>query len=66
MGKGKKEKEFQVNRAGGDFGLVGRGRARGRGQLGPDGPRGAGDGAADAVDVGPRARETGEADGVER
>jgi hypothetical protein len=44
-GKTKTEKEFQVNRAGGDFGLVG----RDRGQLGPDGPRGAGDGAADAV-----------------
>jgi hypothetical protein len=34
MGKGKKEKEFQVNRAGGDFGLVGRGRAASR----PNGP----------------------------
>jgi hypothetical protein len=64
-GKSKKEKEFQVNRAGGgDFGLVGRGRARGRSQLGPDGPRAAGDGVADAVGVGPRARERGEADGV--
>jgi hypothetical protein len=33
-GKRKKEKEFQVNRAGGDFGLVGRGRAVSR----PNGP----------------------------
>jgi hypothetical protein len=57
-GKRKKEKEFQVNRAGGG-GISAWSGARGRGQLGPDGPRGAGDGTADAVGVGPRSRERG-------
>jgi hypothetical protein len=52
----KKEKEFQVNRAGGDFGLVGRGRVASR-PNGPIRPTRSGDGAADAVGTGPRARE---------
>jgi hypothetical protein len=53
-----KEKEFQANRVGGISAWSGAG-ARRRSQLGPDGPRGAGDGAADAVGTGPRARERG-------
>jgi hypothetical protein len=55
MGK-EKEKEFQVNRAGGISAWSSAG-ARRRGQMGPYSPRGAGDGAADAVGVGPHARE---------
>jgi hypothetical protein len=55
MGK-EKEKEFQVNWAGGISAWLGAG-ARRRGQMGPYGPRGAGDGTADAVGAGPRSRE---------
>ena len=60
-----KEKEFQVNRARAGFSAWSGAGARRRGQLGPDDPRGAGDGTADAMGVGPRAGERG-ADGVER
>jgi hypothetical protein len=52
-----KEKEFQVNRAEGGISAWSGAGARRRGQMGPDGPRGAGDGTADAVGAGPRTRE---------
>jgi hypothetical protein len=51
-----KENEFQVNRTRGILARSGAG-ARRRGQMGLDGPRGAGDDAADVVGAGPRARE---------
>ena len=64
-GKRKKKRNSRLTGPGGILAWSGAG-ARDRGQLGPDGPRGAGDGAADAVGAGPCARERGEADGVER
>ena len=51
-----KEKEFQANWVEGDFGPVGRGRAASW-PIGPRRPTRSRDGAADAVGVGPRARE---------
>jgi hypothetical protein len=62
-GKRKKEKEFQVNRAGGDFGLVGRRRVRGRVGRRPTRPASGGDGMGTAQGqrrgVGPHARGRG-------
>ena len=62
MGKRKKEKGFQANWAGRDFGPVGRGRAASR-PIGPKRPTRSGDGEADAMGAGPRTRE-GRGDGV--
>jgi hypothetical protein len=57
-GKRKKKRNSRLTRPGGISAWSGAG-ARRRGQFGPDGPRGAGDGAANAVGAGPRARERG-------
>jgi hypothetical protein len=56
MGKGKKKRNSRLTGPGGISAWSGAG-ARCRGQMGPVGPRGVGDGAADAVVAGPRARE---------
>jgi hypothetical protein len=55
-GKRKKKRNSKLTGSGGNFGPVGRGRAASR-PVGPRRPTRSGDGAADAMDVGPRARE---------
>jgi hypothetical protein len=56
MGKGKRKRNSRLTGPGGIPAWSGAG-ARRRSQMGPVSPRGAEDGAADAVGVGPRARE---------
>jgi hypothetical protein len=62
MGKGKRKRNSRLTGPRGISAWSGAG-AWHRGQMGPYDPRGAGDGAADAVGAGPRAREGG-GDGI--